>query len=58
MGVRSQRAYETENRKAFDAFPWRERMRARLPGLLLVIIIVIIMVELAVALVVSPFIID
>lgn len=35
MGERAQRGYEAENRKAFSARPWRDRMRGRMPGLLI-----------------------
>ncbi len=35
MGERAQRAYDAEQDKAFATLPWRERMRARFPGLLL-----------------------
>lgn len=54
MGERTERAYEAELRKAFDAMPWRERWKARMPGLLLFIF----MLELGAAFVAAPFFVD
>jgi len=54
MGERTERAYEAEIRKAFDALPWRVRWRARLPGLLLFIL----MLEFGAAFFAAPFFID